>query len=266
MPVIALDGVDLHYEEAGSGPALVLVHGGSENLSCWYGQWDAFSAHYRTIAFDVRAHGSTKTHDSDLSDAACRRDLEGLLDALGIDQAAVIGYSQGATVAAGFAANRPDRVSALVLVGYGGAASTTKPEDLPQLREIWQKNVEMMQREGLEGSIPGRLKRMFTKAFREDEAASGRYRDAILKSDPQELARRPLPDLAAPDISTLGKPLLVISGEEDRVFDPAIGERVALAAGGRFARLPGGHGCAIESAPAFNALVLDFLAEVLPPR
>lgn len=92
---------------------MVLVHGVGLRSEVWQPQVEAFSAERRVIVYDTLGHGS-----SDRPPAAATLDnyliqLEGLLDALGIGRAVVVGHSMGAAIAAAFAIEYPDRVAAL---------------------------------------------------------------------------------------------------------------------------------------------------------
>jgi 3-oxoadipate enol-lactonase len=107
----------LHYEIAGQGAAVVLLHSGVTDLRQWDPQWADLSARYRVVRFDRRGWGRSPlpyaAASASYTDAG---DVVGLLDELGIEQAALVGSSAGGLIAQQIASARPDRVSRLVLL------------------------------------------------------------------------------------------------------------------------------------------------------
>lgn len=123
--VTGADGVRIAYDDKGSGTAVVLIHGfASDRLQNWKnaGWYDALNdAGYRVIAADNRGHGeSTKLYDpTDYAQEKRVADIVAVMDAAGIGQAAVMGYSMGGAMAVELALTRPERVSRLILGGVG---------------------------------------------------------------------------------------------------------------------------------------------------
>jgi 3-oxoadipate enol-lactonase len=106
----------INYTSTGSGPAIVFIHGWSQDLSIWDDQVAAFSPRYRVIRYDSRGFGESGGH---ADGSAEPDDLRILLDSLGIRRAHVVGLSRGARVALRFAVLFPERVDGLVLYGLG---------------------------------------------------------------------------------------------------------------------------------------------------
>ena len=120
MPVFDSAGVKIHYQEAGAGEAVMLVHGFASTAEHnWGGTgWIAtLSAKYRVIALDVRGHGfSDKPHAPELYGyASMGADVTRLMDHLGIRRAILMGYSMGASIAIELMLSRPERFRAIVL-------------------------------------------------------------------------------------------------------------------------------------------------------
>ena len=114
----------IHFTEAGQGYPVLLLHGGgpgASGMSNYSRNVDAFASRFRTVVPDMQGYGKSSKGVSradpfgDLADA-----MLGLLDKLGIEKAHVIGNSLGGACALRMALERPDRVSALVLMGPGG--------------------------------------------------------------------------------------------------------------------------------------------------
>ncbi|HEY4365597.1 MAG TPA: alpha/beta hydrolase [Steroidobacteraceae bacterium] len=104
----------LRFRSAGSGPAVLLIHGWALDLEMWDSQFAALAHAYRVIAFDRRGFGYSTGQPSIADDV---RDVLFLLDTLDVQSAAIVGMSQGARVALRFALQSPQRASCLVLDG-----------------------------------------------------------------------------------------------------------------------------------------------------
>ncbi|RST08042.1 alpha/beta fold hydrolase [Streptomyces sp. WAC05374] len=104
----------ISYDVAGDGPALVLLHSGVCDRRMWDPQWpDLLAAGHRVVRADFRGFGETPAPDGPHNDA---EDVLHLMDALGIERAALVASSYGGRVALEVAARHPDRVSDLVLL------------------------------------------------------------------------------------------------------------------------------------------------------
>ena len=115
------------YRSAGSGPALLLVHGISDDSSSWLPVMPALAEHFTVVAPDLLGHGASDKPRADYSVAAFSNGMRDLLDVLDIDTATVVGHSLGGGVAAQLAYQYPDRVDRLVLVSTGGVAREVSP-------------------------------------------------------------------------------------------------------------------------------------------
>ena len=104
-----------HTPEAPQAVPLLLLHGAVQTRAIWDGQVLALAGHRRVIAPDLRGHGETEGAFAKLTVEQLAEDAFGLLDALGIDRAIVGGVSLGGMVALQMAAERPDRIAALVV-------------------------------------------------------------------------------------------------------------------------------------------------------
>jgi pimeloyl-ACP methyl ester carboxylesterase len=115
----------LGYEEAGEGPAVVLVHAAAADRRMWDHQFDALAERYRVVRYDWRGYGES---DDAEGPVAHYRDLVALLDALGIRRAALVGSSMGGAHAVDAALVAPERVGALALVCPGMTGRAWPPE------------------------------------------------------------------------------------------------------------------------------------------
>lgn len=116
MPTVSVDGLRMYYELAGAGPPLVLIAGLGLDLSECGQLIDALSAHYRVLAFDNRGAGRTDKPDEPYTIEQMAGDTAGLMQALGIERAHVVGMSLGGRIALDLALEHPSRVRSLILV------------------------------------------------------------------------------------------------------------------------------------------------------
>ena len=117
MPRITANGLNIHVQQAGSGPDVVLIHGLTGDLSIWFlsRTIPVLAQTHRVTAYDLRGHGYTDAPAEGYTSLDHARDLIGLLDVLGIDRARLVGHSFGAVIAVHAAVIAPERVEALVL-------------------------------------------------------------------------------------------------------------------------------------------------------
>lgn len=112
MPKVQLrNGVTLHYQQVGKGPDLVMIHGLTGNLAVWHLKivpmlWD----HFRILTYDLRGHGYSDVPPAGYSADDMAVDLDGLLEALDIEHASLVGHSYGADIALYYALRYPDKV------------------------------------------------------------------------------------------------------------------------------------------------------------
>jgi len=131
--------VRLHYLEAGAGPAVILLHGFPETADSWRHQLPALAAAgYRAIALDMRGHGNSDspTEPEAYDVLHTVGDVIGLLDALEIERAVVVGHDAGTTAAYHAALMRPDRVRGVV-----GLSVPYRPRGPISMVEAFKGNV-----------------------------------------------------------------------------------------------------------------------------
>jgi pimeloyl-ACP methyl ester carboxylesterase len=117
MPRIRLDGLTVHYQQAGSGPEVVLIHAFTSNLAVWVmsGVIEALARDFRVTAYDLRGHGASDVPRSGYTSAHHAEDLRQLHAALELAPAYLVGHSFGGVVATHAALCHPEIVSGLIL-------------------------------------------------------------------------------------------------------------------------------------------------------
>ena len=128
MPTVRVGDINIYYEDHGKGEPLLLIEGWGTDLTCWQFQIPEFSTKYRVIAFDNRGAGRTDAPDQPYSFRMMADDAVGLLDALGIGKAHILGMSMGGCIAQEIAIEHPERTRSLIL-----AATTAAPGACPML-------------------------------------------------------------------------------------------------------------------------------------
>lgn len=109
------NGVRLHYLRSGAGTPIVLSHGITDSGACWARVALALAERYDVIAYDARGHGLSDAPEGDYGAPTRAADLLGLLDALGLEQAILLGHSMGAETSATAAAEAPARFTKVIL-------------------------------------------------------------------------------------------------------------------------------------------------------
>jgi pimeloyl-ACP methyl ester carboxylesterase len=118
MPKIKVrSGITLHYQQVGSGPDLVMLHGLTGNLAVWHLKmvpllWDRF----RITTYDLRGHGYSEVTDSGYTPDDMATDLADLLDALEIENPALVGHSYGGDTELYVALRYPGRAKAIIAI------------------------------------------------------------------------------------------------------------------------------------------------------
>ena len=222
--------IQLHYTCAGEGPVLLLLHGNGEGSSYFQHQMEAFSQAFCVCAIDTRGHGGSPLGAAPFTLSQFADDLLAFMDENDIEQADILGFSDGGNIALLFALRYPSRVRRLIL-----NSANLYPEGL----EPWL----------LESFIAER------KQFLYSDEPDAEYRIALLDLMINE------PHIDPSTLNALAMPSLVIAGDRDIVqFEHTllIAEQLPCA---RLAILPGGHDVAAVHPDAFNQAVLAFLEE-----
>ena len=117
MPMLAIDGVTLHYQQEGAGPDVVLIHAFTSNQSIWAvsGIVAELAAEYRVTSYDLRGHGMSGVTPSGYSSAQMAADFRQLHEKLQLQPAHLVGHSFGGVIAVHAAIESPKLVKSIVL-------------------------------------------------------------------------------------------------------------------------------------------------------
>ncbi len=260
MPTVHVNGIDLHYEQHGVGPDVLLIAGLGAHTGDWARQVPALARHFRVTAFDNRGYGRSSAPDEPYSIRQMAEDVIALMDALGIGRAHVVGSSMGGEIAQELAIAYPERVDHLVLMATsaGGrwARVVARADGLPTgLRRIATRL------RGLARQLRRRLHALTARR-------AGRGPQPPTPEPPPVPAhglRRQQEATAAFDahdrLHRIAAPTLVLAGTKDRVAPVAAAEELARGIpGARLVVLRGaGHLMHYERAEEVNRILLAFL-------
>jgi pimeloyl-ACP methyl ester carboxylesterase len=158
MPKVHVNDIDVYYESTGSGEPLVLIAGLGYDMWMWHKMVPGLAEHFQVIIFDNRGVGQTDKPEGPYTAQMLADDTAGLIEALGFQQAAVLGHSMGGFVAQALALGRPDLLSKLVLsaTNFGGPRHVpVTPEAMAVLTDMTGDPIERLKRGILISCTPG---------------------------------------------------------------------------------------------------------------
>lgn len=220
--------ISLYYQEQGAGAPLLLLHGNGEDGTYFVHQMDAFAQHYRVIAVDTRGHGRSPRGTAPFTIRQFAEDLLDFMDALHLEKAHILGFSDGGNIALTFALRHPERVDRLILNGANLNPAGVKASV----------------------QIPIVVGYHIASLFRNEKA---RHHAALLGLMVKE------PNFSPADLAKLTVPTLVIAGTKDMIREKHTRLIADSIPNARLVLLPGDHFVANKNPEAFNRAVLDFL-------
>jgi pimeloyl-ACP methyl ester carboxylesterase len=250
-------GSHVYYEVRGSGPPVVLIHGGNLDAGMWDDDVAVLSPRFRVVTYDVRPYGRSGPATPDY---AWHEDLRALLDHLKIDRAHLVGLSLGARLAINFALAYPSRVDRLVLAGPGvdgwafapdphlpGLIAAAKAKDTAKATALWLQHPYMAPAMR-DPAMAARLRRL---AARNEHIWTQSIGPAVVPSPP---ALTRLGEIRAPTLIVVGTlDLPDIQGSAKRLAADVPGARLEVIEGI-------GHMVNLEAPERFRSLVTTFLA------
>lgn len=267
MKTLRLDDLDLAYDDRGSGPLLLFVHGFPLDRTMWSAQLGALASGHRVLAPDLPGFGRSGPLPAALAAGVLTMEqladaLARFLDALAISAPVVLcGLSMGGYIAFQFARKHPDRLRGLVL------CDTRALADAPDAAAARRVMADRVLREGPAPLVESMLPRLFAPATvqtRPDLVAA--IRQVMTATDPRTLAAASRGMAVRPDstpaLRDIACPTLVLVGEHDAISPPAEMRRIAAAIPrAQFVEIPGsGHLAPLEAPDAVSAALASFLA------
>ncbi len=267
---IDINGARLHVTVTGEGETIVLVHSGITDSRMWDAQLESFAAGHRAVTYDLRGFGRST---SPAADYAHHEDLRSLLDALGVESAALVGASFGGEVVLAFAVEYPERVEALVLVNT--LAGMTEPS--AALRSGWRAVEAALESGSIDAAVELELRMWVDGPHRSAGDVDRDVRERVRAMDAALLLRAAEQDAATerePEppvlerLGTITAPALVVVGALDG--PDALASADVLVVDIRGARrldiVGAAHLPSMECPGDFNPAVLAFIDDVDEPR
>lgn len=261
MAFIRANGIVLNHQILGKpeGATLVFSNSLGSDFRIWEEVVPAFLDQFRVILYDKRGHGLSDMSPAPYAMDDHADDLLALLDALDIEEAALVGLSVGGMIAQRVAVKAPQRVRALVLCGTAAKIGTA---------EMWNERIAAIEHAGTEAIAERILERWFTASFREMRSADyAGWRNMLVRT-PREgyvgtCASIRDADLTQ-DAAQIKVPTLCVVGEVDGATPPDLVLRTAeLIPHARFEILAkAAHLVCLEQPAALAALIRRHLKEV----
>jgi pimeloyl-ACP methyl ester carboxylesterase len=261
--VIALcDGIEIGYDDTGSGAPVVFLHGFPHNRELWAPQRAALMGQARCIIPDLRGFGESSAVAPYSMDRYAD-DVAALLDALRLPRAVVCGLSMGGYVAFALWRRHPERIRALIL------CDTKAGADGEEAREKRRDMIRLAEQRGSGAVADALLPGMVGKTTREKRPEVAEAVHGLLESAPiagivgalGALMERPD---STPTLPTIDVPTLIVVGDEDVLTPPS--EARALHAGIRGSTLEeiagAGHVSNLERPAAVNHVISEFLVQL----
>jgi pimeloyl-ACP methyl ester carboxylesterase len=266
VPHFEANGVELYYEDTGSGPPVIFSHEFAADYRGWEPQVRALGRSYRCITYSHR--GFPPSGIPEQSGAYTRdlliEDLLALVRHLSLESAHFVGFSMGGNVVLNFALRYPKLCQSIVVVGTGSGSSD------PELfeRDI-ERTVDLIRTRGIEGFAAVYAEGPTRQPFkRKDPFGWEVFRRQLAEHSPIGQAEimlgvlhgRPSIFSLEGGLRALDVPALIVIGDEDEpCIEPAIFMKRHIPSAGLVVLPQSGHAVNLEEPALFNAAVLEFL-------
>ena len=256
---VPVDGGEIHVCQDGprDAPALLLIHGTAASLRSWDPMVPLLTGSHRVIRIDLLGCGQSAKPDAAsyaIPDQARR--VSAALERLGVEHAIPVGHSSGGAVATALTEQRPDLVTALALIDTGPNMAAYFADEIAIGPAQWPHLTDEQLRQIMSNAFSAgyQIPQTFV-----DEARGMNLRVYAATS---QAVRAYLEEQALPQrLATLGKPLLVVFGEDDRRWRPSSAAEYRAVPGATIEMLPGlGHSPNLEDPPRTAAPLLTFTA------
>jgi len=270
MPKANVNGLNLYYEEAGSGAPILFMHEFAGDYRSWEAQMRFFARRYRCITYSCRGYPGSDVPDKpeQYSQDLHIADAVGLLDHLKIRQAHLVGCSMGSFTALYVGVKHPERCLSLTISATGSGVGAR--------RQQWLKDAdgraEAFLKEGMAKIAAGlALGPTRVQLFNKDRVGWERFQQGLLEHSAPAAAYtlrgvqcgRPHLVEMADAIRKCQVPALMVMGDEDTSgHEGAMFLKHTLPRSGYAMFAKCGHACNLEEPGLFNQTVLDFLSAV----
>jgi 3-oxoadipate enol-lactonase len=257
MPKIKSNNINLYYEMHGEGQPLVFIHGLGSSTRDWESQVPEFSKSFKVVAFDLRGHGQSDKPAGPYTMSQYSDDLAGLLRALNITSAHIVGISLGGGIAFQFAIVHPTQVKTMTIVNSAptlGDPAQVKPEIERRVGIVQQMGMRAMGQALAPALFPkpehAALRETFIARWAENDPPA--YMDATRALDGWDVTDK---------LGSIQIPTLVISADQDYTPVAVKEAYVKLMPDAQLVVIADAHHATpIERPQEFNAVLAQFLA------
>jgi 3-oxoadipate enol-lactonase len=256
--ILNVNAAEIHVEEAGEGKTIIFVHGTMMDSRLWAPQVEVLKLGFRVITYDLRGHGrSSPLPGMPFSHVA---DLEGIINAMGIDSAIIVGESVGGVIATNFAYEHRHRTRGLVLVS---SELVGAPNDENHIRFLASLKLavrtggpEKATKRYMESELMKMVSRKPLARKRVEEMLSNHKWEVYMEGSPSGFKKA----ISRLELSELRTPALVVYGEKDIPRFIEIAKILAsnIPEAGLVAIPETGHFPSLESPDYFNSKLIEF--------
>ena len=259
MDHVEVLGLRIAFQRRGSGPALLLLHGGMSDGRVWRGELESMSDAFTVVAWDAPGCGGSSDPPEHFRLPEYAECLEAFMSALGMERAHVLGHSWGSALALELYRRRSKTVKSLVLVAaYAGWAGSLSPDEVAQRLAFAERIAALPPGAFQPASMPG----LFSDAMPADQRSElatimSEVRPAGIRTMAHAIAEADLRDV----LPSIDAPTLLIYGDADEraSLDIAIKLHTAIPRSTLTVMRGLGHECFLESGEEVDAEVRNFL-------
>lgn len=266
MKIEIASGVEISYREAGQGSPLILLHAFPLSSAMWEKQIETFAATHRVIAPDARGFGGSDGFRENEMPSLLQmaRDVNALLDVLGIEEKIVLGgLSMGGYIALAFAREYSQRLRALIL------CDTRAEADTPETRARRDENIAFLESHDSAAFIGKMLPNLLGETTRRDNFSVVEAVRVLASSQSAKACRDVLRAMRdrpnrSDELAQIFVPTLVIVGAEDGIISTEVARETAKKIShARCETIEGaGHLSNLEQPEKFNAALQSFLRDL----
>lgn len=265
MPRVSVDDCQFHYERAGAGFPVVFISGLSGHASYWREQVPVFAKTFDVVTFDHRGIGQSDHSRISYTVERLAQDTIGVMDALGIGKAHIVGHSTGGAIAQILGIEHSQRVASLVI-----CASWPKAD--AYFRRLFALRKEILAKLGPASYVQANSLFLYPAYYIAENNEKLRQYEAqqLATFSPPEIGLSRIDAILAFDrtaeLSRIRTPTLVVAAQDDNVTPAYFSEQLARAIPGAEAKFlaQGGHSFPHTMPREFNHAVLPFLSAHTP--
>lgn len=242
MPTLTADGADIYHEVYGSGEPVLLLHGGFCSLEVMRPQMDSLALRYEVFGPERQGHGRTPDADGPYSYGRSVADTLAYMDAMGLESAHVVGYSDGAIIGLMIAMQHPRRVRSLVAISANLHPSGFVDED----SDNWPLDPDAPDLDS-------------TRAHYETLSPDGpEHADVVVEK--LRVLWTTQPDIAASELAAITAPTLVMAGDRDVIRADHSRTIATSIPAGQLCIVPAaGHGLLAQRPGLISTVIAEFL-------